>query len=200
MYDEAGHMISNHTYSHLACSKTDHKKFIENIKKCHEMIRSYENFRPFFRFPYLDECKSFDIQNTLDNLGYKKGFVTIVTIDWYFNSLLQKALRNGKTIDYNKLRDLYLQMVLEAITKHDKSLISLIGYRPIHNILFHENDITALYLGDVIEMLRDNGWTIVDPEEAFANQNLSNKTQKISYNGNSIIPYYRKLFRAEVLK
>jgi peptidoglycan/xylan/chitin deacetylase (PgdA/CDA1 family) len=205
MYDEAGHMIGNHTYSHVTCRKTDDKKFIENIKKCHGMISSYENFRPFFRFPYLDECKQFskknkNVENILNELGYKKAFVTIVTIDWYFNSLLQKALRNGKNVNYDNLKELYLQMVLEAVKKHDESLISLIGYRPVHNLLFHENDITALYLGDVIEMLRDNGWTIVDPEEAFADQNLSNRTQKISYNANSIIPYYKKLFYIKVIE
>lgn len=205
MYDAAGHMIGNHTYSHITCKKADDKEFINSIKKCHEMISSYKNFNLFFRFPCLDECLRYpertkNIQDYLNDSGYEKAFVTVVTIDWYFNSLLQKALKERRKINYDKLKIIYLQMVLESVEKHDESLKALIGYRPIHNLLIHENDINGLYIGDLIKTLQDNGWTIVTPEEAFADQQLSNKTQKVSYSINSRMPYYKKLFYAQVVQ
>ena len=58
MYDEAGHMIGNHTYSHPASTKIPSEDFIDDIYKCHEVIKKYNNFKYFFRYPYLDECKS----------------------------------------------------------------------------------------------------------------------------------------------
>jgi hypothetical protein len=34
-------------------------------------------------------------------------------------------------------------------------------------LLLHANDLNALYLSDVLEMLKEQGWTFVSPEKAF---------------------------------
>ena len=176
MYDEAGHMIGNHTYSHPACTKVPSKDFIDDIHKCHEVIKKYNNFKYFFRYPYLDECKSDEqklkVTNVLNAMGYKNAYVTIVTLDYYVNLLLQRALRNNQKINYEKLKNLYIETTFEYIESHSRSIKNILGYSPVHNLLLHENDINALYLEDIIRLLKKKGWEIVSPEEAFLNQNV----------------------------
>lgn len=57
LYDAAGYMVGNHTYSHKSCRAASAEDFIADINKAHEVISSYDNFKPFFRYPYLNECK-----------------------------------------------------------------------------------------------------------------------------------------------
>ncbi len=178
MYDKAGHMISNHTYSHPSCSKVSAEDFIKNIYKCHKIIKKYNNFQHFFRYPYLDVCKGKDkkskVRNALENMGYKNAYVTIDTLDYYINRLLQEALQNNQIINYDELKKLYLEITFECITSYSEELKHNIGHHPIHNLLLHENDINALYLGDIITFLRQNGWEIVSPEEALVDQKAYN--------------------------
>ena len=176
MYDEAGHMIGNHTYSHPACRKLSSEDFIDDIYKCHKVIKKYNNFKYFFRYPYLDECKSdeqkLNVTNALNAMGYKNAYVTIITLDYYVNLLLQKALRNNQKINYERLKDLYIRTTFEYIELYSQSIKNILGYSPVHNLLLHENDINALYLEDIIRLLKKKRWEIVSPEEAFLDPNV----------------------------
>jgi peptidoglycan-N-acetylglucosamine deacetylase len=42
-----------------------------------------------------------------------------------------------------------------------------LGRSPRHVLLLHENDLAALYLGDLVKRLRKTGWKIISPERAF---------------------------------
>ena len=57
-----------------------------------EVIKKYNNFKYFFRYPYLDECKSdeqkLNVTNALNAMGYKNAYITIITLDYYVNLLL----------------------------------------------------------------------------------------------------------------
>src|SRR5690606_7928101 len=81
MYGEAGHMIANHSYSHLNLNKVTTEQFITDIKKAHAVLSSLPNFKPFFRFPYLAEGKN-KVQrqaviSALQAMGYQEGYTTV---------------------------------------------------------------------------------------------------------------------------
>jgi hypothetical protein len=42
-----------------------------------------------------------------------------------------------------------------------------LGRSPNHVLLLHENDLAAMYLGDLVARLRKTGWEIVSPDVAF---------------------------------
>ena len=76
--------------------------FKVELLKTDSIIRSYDNFIPLFRFPYLKEGnteeKIFGIRNVLKKHGYKNGYVTIDASDWYINRrLLRKQKKEGET-------------------------------------------------------------------------------------------------------
>ena len=45
--------------------------------------------------------------------------------------------------------------------------VKKLGRSPRHVLLLHENDLAALYLGDLVKKLRKTGWKIISPERAF---------------------------------
>src|SRR5690606_3381489 len=74
----------------------------------------------------------------------------------------------GKTVDYFKLKNLYLDHLLNSIEFYDKMAMDVIGRSPKHVLLLHENDLAALYVDELIDKLRKMGWEIISPEEAYA--------------------------------
>lgn len=175
LYDDAGHMIGNHTYSHYNCSQTSAEKFSKDITKAHKVIQHYKNFQPLFRYPYLNECnesqKKF-VNNTLQSMQYKNGYVTIVSLDYYVNDILQKALKSHKTIHYDKLKEIYLKNTLDNIEFYSEFINKKLSYDLSHVLLLHENDISALYLEDLIKLLKSKGWTIISPNDAYKSNKI----------------------------
>lgn len=208
LYDEAGHMIGNHTYSHYMCRKVSAEKFIKDIDKAHQLIRDYSNFKHIFRYPYLDECKTQDkkekVSSYLKEKCYINGYVTIVTLDWHMNNLLQKGVRNGKKVDYSKLKKFYLDTMIEYVNVYYNVYFDKLGYSPPHSLLLHENDLNALYLGDLIDLLKNNGWKIIPPEDVYFDQSIDdriNHARKNLPNIDSLKPnYIDRLFKDVIIR
>jgi hypothetical protein len=95
------------------------------------------------------------------------GYVTIDNYDWYINHLVKQAKESGKTIDQEKLRKVYVDHIFNSILFYDKIAREQLGRTPKHVLLLHENDLAALFLGDLIAHLKDNGWKIITPREAY---------------------------------
>ena len=50
---------------------------------------------------------------------------------------------------------------------YDKIAKKQLGRSPKHVLLLHENDMAALYLGELIQHTRGKGWEIISPQEAY---------------------------------
>jgi len=79
----------------------------------------------------------------------------------------QAALREKKKIDYGKLRQIYLDHLWKSVAFYDQMARQVIGRSPKHVLLLHENDLAALYVDDLAQLLRDKGWKIISPVEAY---------------------------------
>lgn len=169
-YAAAGHMIANHSHSHFHLSKVSEVTFIEDIKKAHNLLCNLPNFYPFFRFPYLDRgtiYKQQQVLKCLEDLNYKEGYVTVCNYDYRLNELFLKAIRSGKNVNYAKLKNIYISILLEHITQSQKKAQALLEKNVKHVLLLHENDIAALFIKDLVEELRLNGWKIISIQEAY---------------------------------
>jgi len=171
LYAEAGHIIANHTYSHYKLSTTADQIFIEDIQKAHQLFSELPNFKLFFRFPYLSEGKDAQQRQTiitaLNQMGYQEGYVTVSNNDYYLNKKLLDAVKSNKNIDYQKLKEIYIEMLWSCITANHLLAHKVIG-RPVkHVLLLHENDIAALFIEDLIAYIRQQGWKIISIEEAY---------------------------------
>ncbi|HNG60291.1 MAG TPA: polysaccharide deacetylase family protein [Cellvibrionaceae bacterium] len=171
-YTDAGLHIANHSFSHVSANNVPADEFLVDAYRAHLLLKGLDNFLPYFRPPYLHYGKDMEaiayIQKNLAALNYKDGFVTIDNADWAINALLVKAASEGKKIDLKKARRLYVQVLIQAIEFFDALAQKTYGHSPNHVLLLHENDTTALFLGDLIAQIRKSGGHIISPQEAYA--------------------------------
>ncbi|RFB04820.1 polysaccharide deacetylase family protein [Parvularcula marina] len=171
-YAAAGHLIGNHSHTHQWAHRVSAEDYLADIDEAIVRLEGFENWRPWYRYPYLDEGREIEKRDViaagLAERGLSNGYVTIDNYDWYIDSQMQKALKEGREVDFEKLGQLYTDMLLGAADFFDEAAVDTLGRSPIHVLLLHENDIAALYADDLVTALREAGWEIVSPDEAFA--------------------------------
>lgn len=191
-WDEKGHLICNHTYSHLYYNSdlNTSRIFIADFKKGDSVIRNYKNYTRLFRFPYLKEgntaVKRDVIRTALSNDNYKNGHVTIDASDWYIDSEIAKVLKVNADADLSAYKAYYVKHILDR-TKYYDSLAHLIFKRDIkHTLLIHHSLLNALFLNDLLLALKNNGWELIDAKQAFTDDIFS-KQPLIAPCGESLV-------------
>src|SRR5689334_5996055 len=95
-WNDAGHRIGNHTYSHLnyGSKSVSFEKYKPEFLRTDSIIRHYSQYIRMFRFPYLKEGdtapKVEAFRDLLREHQYRNGHVTIDASDWYIDSRLLK--------------------------------------------------------------------------------------------------------------
>lgn len=170
-YAAAGHFIANHSHTHQWAHRTSVEDYLADIDTAQERLQGIENRRPWYRFPYLDEGRTPDkisgIAGGLAMRGLTNGYVTIDNYDWHVDRRLQQALRDGRSVDYEKLGRFYVRMLLYAAEFYDSLAVQRLGESPVHVLLLHENDLAALYADELVNAFRASGWEVVSPDLAY---------------------------------
>ena len=172
-YVAAGHVIANHTHSHPRLRDTETAEYIASIDAAGRWLDRREGYRPWFRFPYLDEGaddkpKRDAIRAALAQRGLRNGYVTVDASDWFYDGALTRAMRDGAEVDLDALAELFIESHVEAARVYDNLARASLGRSPAHVLLLHETDLVALTLTDLIAALRADGWTIITADEAYA--------------------------------
>lgn len=172
-WNDSGHLIANHTYSHayFNSDKISLDHFKQDLLKNDSLINAYSNFAKFFRFPYLKEGNTIDKRDGfrafLKVNNYKIGHVTIDASDWYVNQRLVKRLEDNPDVDISGYKDYYLKHIFERAQYYNNLGTQLTGRQIHHNLLLHHNLTSALFIDDLIQHFRNNGWEIIDAEMAY---------------------------------
>ena len=172
-YVSAGHVIANHSNTHLRLNSTTAEAFLADLDKAEKWLKGRPGYRPWFRFPYLaeggrDKDKRDAVRIGLKARGLRNGYVTADGSDWHLEALTIAARKNGKRIDMDALKKLYITTQLSAVEYHDELARQTLGRSPAHVLLMHETDLAALFLPDLVSELRRNGWQIITADEAYA--------------------------------
>ena len=172
-YVAAGHVIANHSNSHKRLSTTDTAAYLADIDAAEVWLKDRPGYRPWFRFPFLDEggkdkAKRDTLRQGLAARGLRNGYVTAESSDWHLESLTREAVQAKKTIDRKALGDLYVTWHVEAADFADAMMRRVTGRQPVQMLLLHETDLAALHIGDLVRALRGAGWTIVSADQAYA--------------------------------
>ena len=172
-YVAAGHVLANHTANHPRLSQTETSEFIADLDKAANWLEGRAGTRPWFRFPYLDEgrgdkVKRDALRQALAERELLNASPTIDASDWWIDGALNKAKREGASISGSAARDLFVRVHVEAAEFYHRLALESFDRSITHNILLHETDLSALFIGDLIAGLQDAGWTIVTADQAFA--------------------------------
>lgn len=172
-WNNEGHFIANHTFSHanFNSKNTSLESFKSELTQNHSVIKSYSNFLPYFRFPYLKEGNSkekiYAFRAFMTQQGYKNGHVTIDASDWYIDSRLIKRLKVNPDSDISGFRDYYKNHLLNRALYYDSLAFQLTDRRINHVMLLHHNLAAALFLDDLIKHFKENGWQVIDADKAY---------------------------------
>ena len=170
-YAAAGHKLANHSHGHGRPDTLGPAGFRADLKTADAALRELPGFMALFRFPFLDEGKTAashqDLLNALSENGYRNGYVTVDTYDWFLDAQFQAAVKTGKSIDHGKLKQTYIDLLWQGIQLYDRVAVQQLGRSPRHVLLLHENDLAALFVADLVRHIRAQGWTIIPASEAY---------------------------------
>lgn len=170
-YAAAGHLLGNHSHAHPQAPEYGGAGYLADLQEAHDSLRKFSTFVPWFRYPFLNEGPTRPVRDglraALDSLGYRNGYVTIDTWDWYLAERCRWAQREGKHIDRQKLGEVYVNMIWESILFYDSLARKILHRSPKHILLLHENDLAALYIGDLVQRIRAQRWQIISPQQAY---------------------------------
>jgi peptidoglycan-N-acetylglucosamine deacetylase len=172
-YVAAGHVIANHSNSHLHLKDSSAQDYLADIDAAALWLKGRAGYRPWFRFPYLDEGADDKVKRDAVRVGLaerklRNGYVTADGADYNLEALTVQAVKDGKAMDMEALRRLYITTQMSAVAYHDELARRTIGRSPAHVLLLHETDIAALFIADLVDELHLHGWTIISTDEAFA--------------------------------
>ncbi|HMQ10528.1 MAG TPA: polysaccharide deacetylase family protein [Oligoflexia bacterium] len=175
-YKKSGHLIGNHTWQHLSANQQTVDEFIKEVERADVFLKKHNLLSPYFRFPYLRRGDTLDkvreIREGLISMGYEDGYVTIDNYDWYMEALFQKALKQKRDINMENMKKFYVEILMKSIRFYDALAVEILGRSPKHVLLLHENDLAALFIGDLVEQLRKESWEIIEPIKSYDDQDL----------------------------
>jgi peptidoglycan/xylan/chitin deacetylase (PgdA/CDA1 family) len=185
-YARAGHLLANHSHRHQWIHEMGARKYCDDIAKAHSILKNFPQYKPWFRYPFLNEGNTIQardsVRQALDNLKLSNGYATIDDYDWYINQLLRKAIMDKKAIDYEGLRKIYINHVWNSIKFYDNIALKALKRSPKHVLLLHENDLAALFIGDLVAHIKAQGWKIISPEVAYQDP-IAKQIPDVLFNG-----------------
>ena len=190
-YVAAGHVIADHSFTHPHLNELSVADYMTNVDKAEAWLKDREGRRPWFRYPFLDEggddkAKVAAVRTALKARGLHNGYATVDGSDWNIESRTADAVKAGKTIDIDALRDLYVETMVGAANFADQLARKTWGRQPAQVIVLHETDIAALFIADLAKALRKDGWTIITADEAYADP-ISELAPNVPYANGTLV-------------
>lgn len=170
-WNDAGHTLGNHTYSHPSLNIISEEQFAVDTLKNEIILQPYSHFKKIFRFPFLKEGNTIAKRDALREFllknHYSFGSVTIDASDWYINARLEKRLVHNPNADIMPYKKYYLEHIWNRAQYYDNLAREVNGRSPKHTLLIHHNLLNALFLNDLIQMFKDKGWKVINADKAF---------------------------------
>lgn len=162
-----GFEIGNHTYNHANLNRLSAQQYIDNIAQADKKLESIMTQPKYFRYPYLAEghgAVKQEVQSYLQANQYTVAPVTIDSKDYLFNERLLRFSWRVRNQHLNEIKHQYLNYIWQQTVKAEKRA----GDKPVKQILLvHSNLLNSHFLGDVIQMYKNNGYHFISLTDAL---------------------------------
>jgi peptidoglycan/xylan/chitin deacetylase (PgdA/CDA1 family) len=171
-WDQAGHLICNHSYSHkFYGEQTSYADFAVDFLKNEKVIAPYHNRTALFRYPFLKEGDTADKRDRfralLKERGYRVGHVTIDASDWYVSQRYVDQLSKKPKTTIAPYRDYLIAHLLDRAAFYRQLALDVLGRDIRHTLLMHFNPLNAFVLPEVMSAFETAGWQWIDASLAF---------------------------------
>ena len=172
-WNAAGNIIANHTFHHndYDDSSITCNDLIKEIEACDSIINGYKNYKKIFRYPYLRTgntiTKRDSLRSYLKQNGYSQGWVTIDASDWYVSLRLIDRLKENPNADIKAFKDYYINHIFDRAQYYNNLSLEIYHRQIKHTLLLHFNLTSALFLSDLIEKFKLEGWEIDNYDDAI---------------------------------
>jgi peptidoglycan/xylan/chitin deacetylase (PgdA/CDA1 family) len=171
-WDQAGHLICNHSYSHkFYGEQTSYADFAVDFLKNEKVIAPYHNRTALFRYPFLKEGDTADKRDRFHALlkerGYRVGHVTIDASDWYVSQRYVDQLSKKPKTAIAPYRDYLIAHLLDRAAFYRQLALDVLGRDIRHTLLMHFNPLNAFVLPEVMSAFETAGWQWIDASLAF---------------------------------
>jgi peptidoglycan/xylan/chitin deacetylase (PgdA/CDA1 family) len=195
-WDQAGHLICNHSYSHkFYGEQTSYADFAVDFLKNEKVIAPYHNRTALFRYPFLKEGDTADKRDRfralLKERGYRVGHVTIDASDWYVSQRFVDRLPKQPKAPITPYRDYLVAHLLDRAAFYRQLTLDVLGHDIRHTLLMHFNPLNALVLPEVMNAFEAAGWQWIDASLAFADPIFHSQRQTLPA-GESLIWAFAK--------
>jgi peptidoglycan/xylan/chitin deacetylase (PgdA/CDA1 family) len=172
---DAGMELGNHSTSHQDLNRTPVDEWLEDVRRCDEAIREVvAERRPvrWFRYPMLhqgdDRTVRDSVARTLKRWGYANAHVTIDNSEWLLARAYDIAMQAGDEPEAAAIVEAYVAHLREAAVHFRSAGREKFGREVNHVLLLHANAIAARHIGDVLDGLEVDGFTIASLGEVLS--------------------------------
>jgi peptidoglycan/xylan/chitin deacetylase (PgdA/CDA1 family) len=171
-WDQAGHLICNHSYSHkFYGEQTSYADFAVDFLKNEKVVAPYHNRTALFRYPFLKEGDTADkrdrFRTLLKERGYRVGHVTIDASDWYVSQRYLDQLSKKPKTAIAPYRDYLIAHLLDRAAFYRQLALDVLGRDIRHTLLMHFNPLNAFVLPEVMGAFEAAGWQWIDASLSF---------------------------------
>jgi peptidoglycan-N-acetylglucosamine deacetylase len=172
-WDDAGHLICNHSYSHLMFTEPaiSYPEFAADFLRNEPIIAPYRQRAQLFRYPFLKEGDTVEKRDRFRTLlkenQYRVGHVTIDASDWYVDQRIRERLEKDPQANLDPYRDYLVAHLLDRATFYRKLSLDVLGREIPHTLLVHYSYMNALFLPAVLEAFHQAGWEWIDANRAY---------------------------------
>ena len=198
MWGDYGFELGNHTFGHTSINRLSLKEWEEDVIRGETvtaiLLAQHNRKMRYLRHPYLDTGR--DLQNRRDaeaflvNRGYRIAPVTMDAWDWMYSGVYDDARQRGDTELQQKLVDSYLKHTSDVFDYYEKLSKSLIGYEPAQILLLHGNWLEADHIGELLDLLRQRGYSFVTLQDALSDPAYSMPDEFVGEEGGSWLDHW----------
>lgn len=172
---QAGMDLGNHTYSHQSLNGMTADAWLADAAKSADVLRGVIEKAGkklvYFRHPFLhtgrDEATRDASRQGLAKLGYVIAPVSIDNDEWMFAFAYEQALLRGDAALADRIRADYLAYMANVIDYWLLQAERIVGRPMSHILLIHANQLNAVALGDVLDIVAKRGLPICPLAEAL---------------------------------
>ncbi|SNS93835.1 Peptidoglycan/xylan/chitin deacetylase, PgdA/CDA1 family [Granulicella rosea] len=170
----AGFLLGNHTWSHYSADEKPLAVYERDIARNEPVLRKLMVGQDWhwFRYPFLAEGATLErrvaIRKYLSDHGYKIAEVTIDFEDHAFNDPYARCIAKGDNASIVRMHTLYMDAAKESI-RLSRARSQMLFHREISYVmLLHFGSFEAVMLPQLLDLLKQQGFTLVTLPEAQA--------------------------------